>query len=140
MKGFSLGKKLVCGGLALLVLPLVGVGVFSVFWSSASMERMARSQLEGLRNVVVEQVNQELKDQTDLLRNAAARDGLIQDILRSIHESGIYDLADFKLNTQTSLFHDRAAYDFFFITDDKGVVAGDTVRVDASGDELEFSA
>jgi len=75
------------------------------------MERMARSQLEGLRNVVVEQVNQELKDQTDLLRNAAARDGLIQDILRSIHESGIYDLADFKLNTQTSLFHDRAAYD-----------------------------
>jgi methyl-accepting chemotaxis protein len=136
MKGFSLGKKLVCGGLALLVLPLVGVGAFSVFWSSASMERMARSQLEGLRNVVVEQVSQELKDQTDLLRNAAARDGLIQDILRSIHESGIYDLADFKLNTQTSLFHDRAAYDFFFITDDKGVVAGDTVQGAFKGKDL----
>jgi methyl-accepting chemotaxis protein len=136
MSRFSLGKKLVCGGLALLVLPLVGVGAFSVFWSSASMERMARSQLEGLRNVVIEQVGQELKDQADLLRNAAVRDGLIQDILRSIHESGIYDLADFKLNTQTSLFHDRAAYDFFFITDDKGVVAGDTVQGAFKGKDL----
>jgi methyl-accepting chemotaxis protein len=135
MRRFSLGKKLVCGGIALVVLPLVGLGAFSVYWSTASMDRMARGQLESMRKVVAAQLNQELKDQADLLRNAT-RDGLIQEILRSISESGIYDLADFKLNTQTSIFHDKETYDFFFITDDKGVVAGDTVQGAYKGKDL----
>ena len=136
MTRFSLGKKLVCGGLTLLVLPLAGLGVFSVMWSTAAMERLARGQLEGLRNVVVEQVSQTLKDQADLLRNAAARDGLIQETLRTIHDNGGYDLADFKLNTATSIFHDPGTYDFFFMTDDKGVVVGDTVKGAFKGRDL----
>ncbi len=136
MSRISLGKKLVGGGLALLTLPLVGLGIFSVMWSTAAMERLARGQLEGLRNVVVEQVNQTLKDQADLLRNAAARDGLIQETLRTIHDNGGYDLADFKLNTATSIFHDAGTYDFFFMTDDKGVVVGDTVKGAFKGKDL----
>jgi methyl-accepting chemotaxis protein len=135
MRRFSLGKKLVCGGIVLVVLPLVGLGAFSVFWSTTAMDRMARGQLESMRKVVAEQLNQELKDQADLLRNAT-RDGLVQEILRSIAESGIYDLADFKLNTQTSIFHDKETYDFFLITDDKGVVAGDTVQGAYKGKDL----
>jgi methyl-accepting chemotaxis protein len=136
MKRIRLGKKLVLGGLALLILPLLGVGAFSVYWSAAAMERLAREQLADMREAVTDQVEQLLKEQTDLMRNAAVRDSMIQDMLKAISESGIYDLADFKLNMNTTLFHDPKTYAFFFVTDDKGVVVGDTVKGAYKGKNL----
>ncbi len=136
MSRISLGKKLVVGGLLLLILPLLAVGGFSVYWSSAGMERLAREQLADLRAAVTDQVEQLLKEQTDLLGNAAVRDSVIQDILKSITESGIYDLADFKLSMNTTLFHDATAYAFFLITDDKGLVVGDTSKGAHKGKNL----
>ena len=136
MRRISLGKKLIFGGLALLILPLLGVGAFSVYWSSAAMEGMAREQLGDMRAAVTDQVEQLLKEQTDLMRNAAMRDSMILDMLKSISESGIYDLADFKLNMNTTLFHDPNTYAFFFVTDDKGVVVGDTLKGAYKGKDL----
>jgi len=66
MAQFSLGKKLIVGGLVMLIVPLIAIGAFSVLWSSSSMERQAGENLEGMRNVIIEQVNQILKVQTDL--------------------------------------------------------------------------
>ncbi len=42
MPRISLGKKLIIGGLALVIIPLLGLGAFSVLWSAKSMEQMAR--------------------------------------------------------------------------------------------------
>ncbi len=136
MHRISLGKKLVIGGLVLLALPLLGVGAFSVFWSSGAMERLARESLEDIRAVVTEQVTQQVREQTDLLKNAALRDATLVDMLKSIADSGIYDLADFKLNMNTTVFHDPQAYAFFYVTDDRGTVVGDTVKGEFKGKSI----
>ena len=136
MTRISLGKKLVFGGLALVLVPLLALGAFSVLWSAKSMEDMARGQLADLRNAVIEQVGQMLKEQTDLVRNAAARDGVIQDILKSIAETGIYELADFKLSQNTTIFHDTSTYEFFMIADEKGQVAGDSLGGALKGTDI----
>ena len=136
MGRISLGKKLIIGGLALVIVPLLALGAFSVLWSANSMEHMARGQLADLRNAVIEQVNQILREQTDLIQNAAVRDGVIQDILKSIAETGIYELADFKLTQNTTIFHDRNTYEFFMIVDDKGRVAGDTLGGALKGTDI----
>ncbi|OPY82060.1 MAG: Methyl-accepting chemotaxis protein I [Smithella sp. PtaU1.Bin162] len=128
MAHFSLGKKLVIGGLLLLIVPLLGVGAFSVLWSSSSMEQQAGENLTGLRNAVIEQVNQTLKVQTDLLNNAMQNDTAIMGIKDVVMMYGNYDLIDLKLNVTSTIFHDKDTYEFFMITDDKGVVMGDTVK------------
>jgi methyl-accepting chemotaxis protein len=124
----SLGKKLILGGLALLVLPMVSVGAFSVYWSSSSMEALATNQLEVLRKVVVDEVDRYLNEQAELLLNAITRDGTIVDTLQTIDQSGIYDLADYKLNAKTTLYHDKTNYEFFIMTDTEGIVVGDTLE------------
>jgi methyl-accepting chemotaxis protein len=136
MSKISLGKKLAFGGILLVALPLLGLGVFSVWWSSAAMEKMAAEQIEGLRDAVIEQVNQLVREQTALIANAARRDSVIQDIVKSISGTGIYDLADFKLTMNTTIFHDPETYDFFLLTDPKGIVAGDTLKGVFRGKDL----
>ncbi len=75
-----------------------------------------------------------------MIRNAAVRDGAIQDILKSIAETGIYELADFKLVQNTTIFHDRNTYEFFIIVDDKGTVAGDTLGGTLKGTDVSSEA
>lgn len=128
MARFSLGKKLIIGGLVLVLVPLLVIGIFSLIWTSSSMERQAGDNLESMRNVVVEQVDQILKTQADTLGNAAKHDAVIVGIVDSIAGSGVYELADFKLATSSTIFHDPQTYEFFLITNDKGVVVGDTVK------------
>jgi len=128
MAHFSLGKKLVIGGLLLLIVPLLGVGAFSVLWSSSSMEQQAGENLTGMRNAVIEQVNQTLKVQTDLLNTAMLNDTTIIGIVNVLMTYGNYELTDLKLNTASTIFHDQSTYEFFMMTDDKGVVMGDTVK------------
>ena len=113
MTQFSLGKKLIVGGLVLLLIPLLGVGIFSVLWSSSSMERQASEDLDGMRNAVIEQVNQTLKVQTDLLSNAGQHDAVIMDIVKATAASGVYEMMDFKLNVASTIFHDSGTYEFF---------------------------
>jgi hypothetical protein len=58
----------------------------------------------------------------------AHHDAVILDIVKAIAASGIYEMADFKLNVASTIFHDLETYDFFMITNDKEVVVGDTVK------------
>jgi methyl-accepting chemotaxis protein len=136
MRQFSLGKKLIVGGLVLLLIPLLGVGIFSVLWSSSSMEKQASEDLEVMRNAVIEQVNQTLKVQADLLGNAGQHDAIIMDIVKAVAGSGVYEMMDFKLNVATTMFHDQQTYEFFMMTNDKGVVMGDTVKGTLKGKSI----
>jgi len=132
----SLEKKLVLGGLVLLILPMLAVGAFSVYWSSLSMESLSSDQIESVRGIVTDQVSQILKEQQHQLVNAIARDGTIVDTLRTIHQGGLYDLANFKLNAKTTVFHNRDTYEFFMMTDTQGVVVGDTLQGSLKGRNL----
>lgn len=140
MSNISLGKKLIFGGLILLILPMAAVGVFSVYWASFSMESFAKDQLQNLSKVVVEQVKQTLKEQLDLLVNASVREGTIVEILQTIHSTRIYDLADFKLNARTTIFHDPKNYGFFMMTDNTGKVVGDSVNGSLKGKSVAGEA
>ena len=128
MGHFSLGKKLIVGGLLLLIVPLLGVGIFSVLWSSSAMERLAGENLTGMRNAVIEQVNQTLKVQTDLMTNATQNDTTLVGIVNVVMTYGNYDLMDLKLNMASTIFHDQETYEFFMMSDNKGTIMGETVK------------
>jgi hypothetical protein len=90
------------------------------------MNGLSKQQLVTLRQALVDQFNLLIKGQIDLLSNAPARDSIIQDILKSIAETQVADLAQFKLSTQTTMFHDKNVYEVFYVTDEKGKIIGDT--------------
>ncbi|MFZ7124715.1 MAG: methyl-accepting chemotaxis protein [Desulfobacterales bacterium] len=127
MKRFGLGKQLIIGGLVLLIVPLLGIGAFSVFWSSSSMEQYAGGQLVRMQSLIAKQVDRMANEHIELIQNAARHDALIQEILESVEASGIYDIVHFKFSLNTTIFHDTDLYEFFCITDPSGLVAGDTI-------------
>lgn len=140
MKSLKLRTKLVLGGLVMVVIPLIVVGAFSVFWSSKAMNELESEQLLALRKVVKAQTLSMLKEQTGLLTNASARDDVLRGIAKTISDTGIHTLAQFKLDTQTTIFHQKDVYDVFFITDEKGTVIGDTAGGAMTGKDLSEEA
>lgn len=126
MSSLKLRTKLILGGLIMVIIPLLVIGGFSVFWSSKAMNKLEKEQLLALRKVVTAQVHSMLREQRNLLTNAAAQDAVLQDIAKSIAETGLQDLAQFKMDTKTTIFHQKDVYDLFLITDENGVVIGDT--------------
>jgi methyl-accepting chemotaxis protein len=121
-----LKTKLVGGGLLLLTIPLLALGIFSVYWASKAINDLEKDQLVELRQVVADQVKIMLDAQTSLLKNAAANDAVIRDTVRTVSETGILDMAQFNLDKSTTVFHDKNTYEIFLITDEKGKVFGDT--------------
>jgi len=126
MKRFTLQTKLVGGGLILVLIPLLAIGFFSVFSASKAMDEQEKGELVNLRKAVVDQIDTMLGGQTDLLKNASNNDSVMREIAKVFSETGVADLAHFKLETRTTVFHDKDVYGFFFITDEKGTIIGDT--------------
>lgn len=126
MKKFTLTTKLLCGGFAVLILPLLILSIFFLSSASTAMHALSKQQLVTLRQSLVDQFNLLIKGQIDLLSNASTRDSVVQDILKTISHSQVAELAQFKLNTQTTMFHDKNVYEVFYVTDEKGKVIGDT--------------
>ncbi|MBN1105137.1 MAG: Cache 3/Cache 2 fusion domain-containing protein [Deltaproteobacteria bacterium] len=126
MKSTGLGTKLLVGGLALLIIPLCALGVFTVQWASKSMDSLEREQLSMLRKVVADQVRIMLDEQTRMLVNASSNDSVILEVVNNLDQTGMVDLAQYKLDTRSTVFHDKMIYKTFLITDLEGKVIGDT--------------
>jgi len=126
MRKVKLTTKLVGGGLVLLIVPLLALGLFTVKWSSKVVNDLEKDQMVALRQMVVEQLNVMFDAQTSLLRNASTNDAVIQEIVKIGVETRSFDITQFRLNTKTTVFHDKNTYEIFFITDEKGKVIGDT--------------
>jgi methyl-accepting chemotaxis protein len=136
----TLRTKLVFGGLALLIVPLLALEVFTVQWASSAVDKIERDQLVVLKQVVADQVNIMLDTQKDLLRNASTHDPVIHETVKTLVETGAVNIAQFNLDKNTTVFHDKDTYDLFFMTDDKGIVIADTSEgkyrgTDLSGEE-----
>jgi methyl-accepting chemotaxis protein len=140
MKGLTLRTKLILGGMVMLVIPLLVVGGFSVFWSSKAMNELEGEQLLALRKVVKAQVHSMLREQTNVLASAVGQDAVLIDIAKSLVQTGLHELAQYKLDTQTTIFHQKEVYDFCLITDEKGTVIGDTVNGALKGKDLSGEA
>ena len=136
----TLRMKLVLGGLALLIVPLLALEIFTVRWASRAVNSVERDQLVVLKQVVADQVNIMLDTQKSLLRNASTHDPVIHDTVKTLVETGAVNIAQFNLDKNTTAFHDKNTYDLFFITDEKGIVIADTAEgkyrgTDLSGEE-----
>jgi len=136
----TLRTKLVFGGLALLIVPLLALEVFTVRWASRAVDNIERDQLLLLKQVVADQVNIMLDTQKGLLRNASTHDPVIHETVKTLVETGAVNIAQFNLDKNTTVFHDKKTYDLFFITDEKGIVIADTSEgkyrgTDLSGEE-----
>lgn len=126
MKRISLQTKLMTCGLIVVLIPLLAVGVFSVFTSSKAMDNLEKEQLMNLRKVVLDQVDTMLEGQADLLLNMSKYDSLIQEIATDVGSTGVLAMAQFKLDMKSTIFHDKEVYGFFYVTDKNGNVIGDT--------------
>ena len=136
----TLRMKLVMGGLVLLIVPLLALEVFTVRWASRAIDKVERDQLSVLKQVVADQVNIMLDTQKGLLRNASTHDPVIHETVKTLVETGATNIAQFNLDKNTTVFHDKNTYELFFMTDDKGVVIADTSEgkfrgTDLSGEE-----
>jgi methyl-accepting chemotaxis protein len=136
----TLRTKLVFGGLALLIVPLLALEVFTVQWASRAVDNIERDQLAVLKQVVADQVNIMLDTQKGLLRNASTHDPVIHETVKTLVETGAVNIAQFNLDKNTTVFHDKNTYELFFMTDDKGIVIADTSEgkyrgTDLSGEE-----
>jgi methyl-accepting chemotaxis protein len=136
----TLRTKLVFGGLALLIVPLLALEVFTVQWASRAVDNIERDQLVVLKQVVADQVNIMLDTQKGLLRNASTHDPVIHETVKTLVETGAVNIAQFNLDKNTTVFHDKNTYELFFMTDDKGIVIADTSEgkyrgTDLSGEE-----
>jgi methyl-accepting chemotaxis protein len=140
MKKMGLGKQIILGGIILLIIPLLAVGLFSVYWSSSAMEDNAGDQLNRMRAIVGGEVNQSIEEQMALLGNVAAHDSLIKDILESISTTDVYKIAQFKLSSSTTIFNNADTYEYFMMTDPKGIVVGDSFQGAFEGKDLTGEA
>lgn len=125
---FSLGKKLTGGGFILVILPLIAIGSFCVYWSGESITRQGELELVQLHKLVVGQVDGFISEQIELLSNASSRDGVVGEIAEAIENQGFYEIAQIKLSTKTTVFHDKSIYEYFLVTNEKGIVVGDTLE------------
>lgn len=136
----TLRLKLVLGGLTLLIVPLLALEIFTVQWASRAVDNLERDQLAVLKQVVADQVNIMLDTQKGVLRNASTHDPVIHETVKTLVETGAVNIAQFNLDKNTTAFHDKNTYELFFLTDDKGIVIGDTSEgkyrgTDLSGEE-----
>jgi methyl-accepting chemotaxis protein len=136
----KLRTKLVLGGLALLVVPLLALEIFTVQWASRAVDNLERNQLAVLKQVVADQVNIMLDSQKGLLRNASTHDQVIHTTVQTLAETGAVEIAQFNLDRNPTVFHDKNTYELFFLTDEKGIVIADTSEgkyrgTDLSGEE-----
>jgi methyl-accepting chemotaxis protein len=137
----TLRMKLVLGGLALLIVPLLALEIFTVRWASRAVDNLERNQLAVLKQVVADQVNIMLDTQKGLVRNASTHDPVIHETVKIMAETGTVEIAQFNLDKNTTTFHDKDTYDLFFLTDQKGIVIADTTEgkyrgTDLSGEEF----
>ena len=132
----TLRRKLVGGGLILLMVPLFALGVFSVNWASRAMNDLERDQLGALRKVVADQVKTMLDAQAGLLKNASTNDAMIREIIKLISVTGDYDMVQFRLTQYTTVFHDKNTYEIYFIVDNQGKVVGDAAGGKYKGTNL----
>jgi len=136
----KLRTKLVLGGLALLIVPLLALEIFTVQWASRAVDNLERDQLAVLKQAVADQVNIMLDTQKGLLRNVSTHDPVIRETVKILAETGAVNIAQFNLDKTTTTFHDKNTYELFFLTDDKGIVIADTSEgkyrgTDLSGEE-----
>jgi methyl-accepting chemotaxis protein len=136
----KLRTKLVLGGLALLIVPLLALEIFTVQWASRAVSNQEKNQLAVLKQVVADQVNIMLDTQKGLLRNASTHDQVIHTTVQTLAETGAVEIAQFNLDRNPTVFHDKNIYEFFFLTDEKGIVIADTSEgkyrgTDLSGEE-----
>jgi len=136
----KLRTKLVLGGLALLVIPLLALEIFTVQWASRAVNNQEKNQLAVLKQVVADQVNIMLDTQKGVLRNASTHDPVIHETVKTLTETGAMEIAQFNLDKNTTTFHDKNTYELFFLTDEKGIVIADTSEgkyrgTDLSGEE-----
>ncbi len=136
MRRTKLRTKLVLGGLVLLIIPLLAMEIFTVRWASRALENLEKNQLTVLKQVVADQVNIMLDAQTSLLRNASTHDAVIKETVKSLALSGVEKMAQFNLDRNPTVFHNKNTYDFFLITDDKGSVIADASEGKYQGKDL----
>jgi methyl-accepting chemotaxis protein len=137
----TLRAKLVFGGLALLIVPLLALEIFTVQWASRAVDNQERNQLAVLKQVVADQVNIMLDTQKGLLKNASTHDPVIHETVKTLVETGAVNIAQFNLDKNITAFHDKNTYELFLMTDDKGIVIADTSEgkyrgTDLSGEEF----
>ena len=132
----KISVKLILGGLLIVLIPLLIVGFLSITRASNAIYDLEKQQLSGLSKVVSDQINSDFANQIDLLINAAVHDSVMKMISDGISDTGVVKLAQFYLETKSTIFHNTNVYANFMITDTTGKVIGDASKGVYQGKDL----
>ena len=126
MKNRSLALKLISGGVALALIPLVAIGLFSVIETSDALETTANQNAAGTAAQIAKVVNENLSQETKIASTMAADMRFIR-----LAEKVAADGTEKHQAEITALYEDLKGqynalgsdlYQGIFLSDDKGVI------------------
>ena len=77
MKQYKLGTKLVAGGLLALAIPMIMIGVVSVYQSSRSITEMARDHLVGIADSLADAIGVGMNERLSMVKNLSFSNSVI---------------------------------------------------------------
>jgi methyl-accepting chemotaxis protein len=129
MKSFGIGKKMMIGGVALVLIPLLIVGVFTAYQASNSLKEAGEQRSAMLADKLAESVNTVLMEELKIAKLLAA-DSAVVAVTAKPDEDGIKGLND-KMARSAKAAGDY--YEAVIVADPSGKVIGDNAGGKMSG-------
>lgn len=123
MRKMKLKAKLIIGGVAAAILPLVVVGIFSIVESSSALVRIAQGQAALTAQNLATMVDISMKQEIETAE-AMASESFIRDIANGSGKENALAAAEAYLGAVYKRIGDK--YVFFFVTDSSGQVIADS--------------
>lgn len=128
MKKRSLAFKLVAGGIAVVLIPLSVVGLFSLTKASKALDTLSKEQATNIAKDLAAMTQLVLTEEVKLAKNLSV-EGAIVDAATTVAEAGEQNAAQVveRLNAELlkAMEHIGKDYESILVTDAKGSVIGD---------------
>jgi len=129
MQKRSLNFRMVVGGIAAVVIPLIIIGIFSVMRASNALEAQAKGQAVHIANNLAGMVNLVLSEEIKLAKNLALDNTAIA-AASKVAEAGVEaaaeEIQNMNLRLGAAMKHIGADYELMLLLDERGVCFADS--------------
>ena len=134
MKKIKLGTKLVTGGIVVVLVPLLTVGIIFMIMSSAALKDLEIEQFVNLRTTLANYVDEVITQEKGLIKNFA-KSSVIMSCTGQMNMK-MDNVVQFYLDKDSTLFHDKARYENFFLVGKDGIIAADASKGASQGIDI----
>ncbi|CAN2039621.1 methyl-accepting chemotaxis protein [Candidatus Magnetomoraceae bacterium gMMP-15] len=128
MKKRTLKFKLICGGITMVVIPLVIIGIFSVHKAGDIIKELAKERNTKISMSLAQLIQEKLHDEVKLIEELSVGNTTIKTATK-VAESGIenasHEIAELDIKFSNAIKKFRNDYETFYTTDIKGIIYAD---------------